>query len=118
MAKLKTATVEAKLREERGNIAAVGRALGVSRRAVHKIVTKSKRLKVVCDECREAMKDDAEASLHKEVLAGGAWAVCCHLKTQAKDRGYTERQELTGPGGDAVAFRIHEASDEFDPDTA
>jgi hypothetical protein len=39
------------------------------------------------------MKDNAESSLYRAVLDGEPWAVCFYCKTQAKDRGYTERVE-------------------------
>jgi hypothetical protein len=48
------------------------------------------------------MKDNAESALYSAVLGGEAWAVCFYLKTQAKDRGYVERQEMTGKDGGAI----------------
>jgi hypothetical protein len=42
---------------------------------------------------RGEMIDTAELSLYNAVLKGEAWAVCFLLKTQAKDRGYTEKHE-------------------------
>jgi hypothetical protein len=50
--------------------------------------------------------DVAEAALDKAVLAGEAWAVQFLLKTQAKDRGYVERQEVTGADGAAIKVRV------------
>jgi predicted transcriptional regulator len=93
MAVLDTDTVAAKLREFTGNMAAVGRALGVTRQAVAKYVSERPELQALQRELREAMKDDAEHSLHKAILAGEGWAVCFFLKTQARERGYVTRQE-------------------------
>jgi hypothetical protein len=92
---LKADLVAAKMLELSGNLAAVARFFGVTRQAVQHYVKARPKLMKVMDDCRESMKDAAESSLYKAVLDGEAWAVCFFLKTQAKDRGYTERQELT-----------------------
>src|SRR4051812_49988692 len=99
MAVLSAEALAPKIREFNGNLAAVGRAFGVTRTAVHLFVQSRPSLLAICRECREAMKDNAESSLYRAVLDGDAWAVCFFLKTQAKDRGYVERQELAGPDG-------------------
>ena len=87
------------IRQHDGNLASVGRALGVHRGTVMRFVRARSSLQDVTDECRETMKDNAESALYKAVLAGESWAVCFFLKTQAKDRGYVERTELAGPEG-------------------
>ena len=85
--------VEAKLRELRGNQAAVARHFGVNRHTINALVRKLPRLRTACQEAREAMKDNAESALQKAVIDGKSWAVQLFLKTQAKDRGYTEKPE-------------------------
>lgn len=60
---------------------------------------------------RERMKDIGELSLFRAVMAGEAWAVCFFLKTQAKDRGYIERQEVTGAGGKPIQQEVKVAID-------
>ncbi len=92
-------TVEAKLHEYSGNLAAVARSFGVTRQAVHDFVRKRPALLAAANDVREGMKDNAESSLTKAVLKGEAWAVCFYLKTQAKDRGYTEKSELDVTSG-------------------
>jgi hypothetical protein len=92
--KLDAARVEEKLHEFHGNFAAVARAFGVVRQTVQSFVSRRPALQAVAQDCREAMKDNAESALYKAVLEGQAWAVCFYLKTQAKDRGYIERQEI------------------------
>jgi hypothetical protein len=99
VAVLKVSEVEAKLRELNGNMAAVARHFGVTRAAVWLCVQKHESLKKAQHDCREGMKDNAESSLYRAILNGEAWAVCFFLKTQAKDRGYVERTEHTGPDG-------------------
>ena len=92
---LTTELVEAKLREVGGNLAAVGRAFGVTRAAVHHFVHKRPKLLAAANDVREGMKDHAESALHRALMKGEAWAVCFFLKCQAKDRGYIERTEST-----------------------
>lgn len=46
------------------------------------------------DQCREDALDVAESALMGAVETGEAWAVCFMLKTQGKERGYVERQEI------------------------
>ena len=105
-------SVTAKLREFNGNMAAAARALGVVRSAVAMFVERHPTLKDVVRDCRESMKDHAESSLHRALLAGEAWAVCFYLKCQAKDRGYIERSEYTGAEGRALLLQIIRGIDE------
>lgn len=102
MAVLKVNEVAEKLREFRGNRAAVGRHFGVSRVAVWKFCQKHASLMEVLDDCRESMKDHAESMLHSQVLAGNERQVRYYLSNQAKDRGYVPRSEHRH-GGDESA---------------
>src|SRR5262245_10242447 len=109
--------VGALLREHDGNMAAVARHYGVTRQAVSQFCASRETLKAIFAECREAMKDTAESSLHRKVREGESWAVCFYLKCQAKDRGYVERTELTGPdGAPLVVPYIEVARPEVKPD--
>ena len=92
--KLTVDGVATQLRKWDGNLAAVGRAFGVTRSAVGNFITDHPELKPVRDEARESVKDDVESVLWREAKSGEAWAVCFFLKTQAKDRGYVERTEF------------------------
>jgi hypothetical protein len=94
MAKLTVETVEAGMKEKSGNLAAVARALGCARQSVWAFVQKHDRLKELAHDLLEAMKDNAESSLHAAILRGEPWAICFFLKCRARDRGYVERQEV------------------------
>jgi len=80
--------------ELQGNLAAVAKRFGVARMSVWDLVQKRPSLQKVVRDCREGIKDIAESALQRAIMAGEAWAVCFFLKTQAKDRGYIERQEI------------------------
>src|SRR5262245_40109355 len=85
--------VEQRIRECRGNLAAVARMYGVARQTVWAYVQSRPLLVEAVQDCRETMLDDAENSLHQAVLRGEPWAVCFYLKCQGKGRGYVERTE-------------------------
>jgi len=94
MRKLTVKAVEASLKEKHGNFAAVARALGVSRVAVWSFVKRHGELQQLVHDLREAMKDNAESKLYAAVLKGEPWALRFFLQTQARDRGYVQRQEV------------------------
>ena len=56
-------------------------------------------VKAALYEARELQKDDAESKLLGLIDAADLGAVKYYLGTQAKDRGYVERQEVTGADG-------------------
>ena len=59
----------------------------------------------VIQECRGELVDLGELALRKAVLNGEPWAVGLVLKTLGKDRGYVERQEITGRDGNELTIR-------------
>ena len=103
------------IRETEGNLAHCARKFGISRTTFNRYVNERATLCHVVTEAREAMKDNVESKLYEKALAGEAWAVCFFLKTQAKDRGYVERQEMTGAEGEPLipitTVRMHEATE-------
>src|SRR5580704_15576304 len=54
------------------------------------------KIKATVQERRGRRIDIAEGKLDQAVLAGEPWAIRMMLLTQAKHRGYVERQEVTG----------------------
>jgi hypothetical protein len=54
---------------------------------------------------KERQKDFVEGKLFSEIKKGNITAIIFYLKTQAKDRGYVERQEVTGADGGAVLVK-------------
>src|SRR5262245_1494375 len=58
------------------------------------------------DAQRGQMVDLAEQKLWESIQNGEAWGITLCLKTLGKDRGYVERQELTGNDGNAVVLRV------------
>lgn len=56
---------------------------------------------------REVKKDFVESKLMKLVEQGDTAATIFSAKTLLKDRGYVERQEITGADGKAVINELH-----------
>ena len=65
---------------------------------------------------KEMVKDTVETSLIVKAKEGESWAVKYYLSTQAKDRGYVERQEYahSGPGGGDLKIVIEYADTNTD----
>lgn len=89
-----------------GNIAHIARSLGVNRATIWKRCNQSPTLMQALTDAREAMIDNAESMLYKKVLEGSTPELLFFLKTQGRNRGYVERQEITGKDGDEVKQRI------------
>lgn len=86
--------IAAAIRKADGNLAAVARKYGVTRQAVRGFVLRHEELKLAAHDSRECLKDEAESALIRAMRDRESWAVCFFLKTQAKDRGYTERADV------------------------
>lgn len=102
MAVLKVKEVRESLEKWKGNMAAVGRAFGVTRQAVWLFCDKHEGLKEYQRELREEFVDNVESGLYKNAISGNVAAQIFILKTLGKDRGYVERQEVAGAGGGPV----------------
>ena len=123
MTVLKADLLAVEIPKHHGNLAAVGRALGVTRSAVHRYVQKRPALLAMARDQRETMKDHAESALFRQVIAGEAWAVCFFLKTQARDRGYGTKVVVAGDPHQPLVHRLVDkeyevGSNGFDPNDA
>lgn len=52
------------------------------------------------DDIKELQKDFAESLILKKMKEGDTTMIIFYAKTQMKDRGYTERREITGKDGE------------------
>ena len=55
---------------------------------------------------RGEVVDIAEQKLRQAILNGEPWAIALALRTIGKERGYTERQEVTGAEGGPIVLRV------------
>ncbi len=93
------------LGKKAGNITAACKAAKVARRHFYAWTEADGEFAAAVQDVKESLKDFAESKLQEAIGRGESWAVCFFLKCQAKDRGYVERVEATGPGGGPVAMR-------------
>ena len=95
-------------KEGRGKTTIIAHILGCSAETVRNYAKRYKTVANAIEEARHTFKtglcDKAELKLEEAVMDGKAWAVRYALSTQAKDRGYIERQEqeITGAGGGPI----------------
>jgi hypothetical protein len=99
----------------KGMVYVAARKLECSAQTVYTYAEKYPAVKEAMKQERGLMVDIAEIALYKAVQNGEPWAVSLTLKTIGKDRGYTERQEITGADGGPLNVRvedIHNLSDD------
>jgi hypothetical protein len=96
----------AALEESHGLIAPAARALGCSRDTIRSYIEEYPEVARAKEDMREVVKDIGENGLIAAAKRGEPWAICFLLKCLAKDRGFVEKAEITGPGGGPVTIRL------------
>ena len=86
------------IHEARGMLSTAADRLGVTRKAVYDAVHRSADVAQALDRGTERTKDFAESALYLRMGRGDVAAIIFYLKTQAKDRGYIERQQVEHSG--------------------
>jgi transposase len=101
MAKQKYTTkqIEIALRESGGFITHAAKKLGCHYETVLNYLRRSQKLRQVRREIEESYLDLGEIELLKKIKKGDLGAICFYLKCKGKNRGYIERQEITGAEG-------------------
>lgn len=77
-----------------GNIGVIARRLGVSRTTVYSYLNEWATAQKAVDEGRELLKDFAEGKIAQHISEGNVTMLIFYAKTQMKDRGYIERQDI------------------------
>jgi DNA-binding transcriptional MerR regulator len=94
------------LEQSKGLKAPAARALGCSRDTIRTYLEEYTAVAQAKLDQREAVTDMAENALYAAILRGEAWAICFYLKCMAKDRGYVEKAEISGPGGKPISIKL------------
>lgn len=76
--------------------------LGCSPNTVRGYISRYPTVAASKHQATEGMLDIAEAKLFQAIANGEAWGVIFYLKCKGKQRGYIERQEITGADGSPV----------------
>ena len=88
------------LKATNGLVSLAAKRVGCS---VPTIYSRAKKVKAIHDaiwECRDELIDIAELALRSCLTKQEPWAIALVLKTLGKERGYVERQEVTGADGE------------------
>ena len=101
-----TAEIIAALNTGNGYVSKVASILKVSPRTVYNYRDKYPSVADAWEAIRESRHDFVENALHKAISEGNVTAIIFYLKTQAKERGYVERQEITGKDGDVIRVTL------------
>jgi hypothetical protein len=96
------------LKESGGILSPAAKAVNLSPSTMSRRVSSSPKLKALVDKLKEQNVDVAESKLLEKIAEGNMSAVIFYLKTQAKDRGYIERQEQTGKDGKAMQVEMRD----------
>lgn len=91
-----------------GLLAAVARDLSISRQTAYRYTKNYPTVAAAVHDEREEMIDIAEKGLVQAVQRGNIVAIMFLLKTIGKERGYVDRQEVTGADGGPVTIKTIE----------
>lgn len=101
-----------------GNISISCEASGISRQTYYNWVKRDSDFAQECRDIEERNLDLAEMKLLSAIREGKTAELLFYLKTKGKQRGYVERQEITGAEGQKLfEVRIIDTSDENESNT-
>jgi hypothetical protein len=94
------------LKKHQGLAALAADSLGVHVQTIYNYRDKYPTVADTIKHLREKRKDVVEGKLWSRINSDDTTAIIFFLKTQAKDRGYVERQEITGAEEDNREIKI------------
>jgi len=94
---IKKAVLES-LEKSLGVVTTAVKQAGIARSTFYEWL-KDPEFKKAVEDIQNIALDFAESQLHKQIRDGNTSATIFYLKTKGKNRGYVERQELTGANG-------------------
>ena len=89
-----------------GIVSAVAEALQVDVRTVQRWKARSRKVAKMFEDVHFARLDLAEAELIKAIKRGSVAAMIFYLKCHGKQRGWVERQEISGPEGGSIQIHV------------
>jgi len=94
------------IRKSQGLLTLASKSSGIGYRTIVQYVADFPSVKEAAIEAKEHMIDFAESKLYQNIQSGDNTAIIFYLKTQAKHRGYIERAEVSGIGGEPIRYEI------------
>jgi hypothetical protein len=101
----KKAILEA-LEKSLGVVTTSCKKVGIGRTQFYNWLNDDNEFRTKVDDIQNVALDFAESQLHKQIGDGNTSATIFYLKTKGKNRGYVERQEITGAEGMPTNFQI------------
>lgn len=94
------------LTDTRGMVYVAAKQLKCSPTTILKRLEKSAKLRAIKEAESELFLDTAELKLQQAVTNSEPWSIKYALSTKGKNRGYTERTEITGADGGPHVHKI------------
>lgn len=95
-----------------GIVSLIARRLNCTRQTVYNWMKEYPELAAAIQDEKEKIKDLAEGGLYALIKDKNLGAIIFYLKTQAKDRGYTEQVGVSTPPGESLTVKIvHETQE-------
>lgn len=101
----KKAIIEA-LEKSLGVVTTACKNVGIGRTQFYNWLKQDEDFAASVEDIQNIALDFAESQLHKQIGDGNTSATIFYLKTKGKNRGYIERQEITGADGMPTNFQI------------
>ena len=94
------------LTQAKGFVSVAARNLGCTDQTVRNYIERYAACKQAVTDAREAMIDYAEGKLYQNIQNNDTVSILFFLKSQAKQRGYVERTEVTGANGNDMRIKL------------
>lgn len=92
------------LKATRGMVYLAAERLGCSHELIYDRIRTDPAVKEMVEHLAGQVNDITEGKLFEAIENGEPWAIRFRLSQKAKDRGYGEKVELTGPGEGPLRF--------------
>ena len=90
------------LTKSRGLVSLAAQMVGCGVTTIYDHMERNPEVAKAAQQATSAMLDVTEARLFQAINDGQSWAIMFYLARKGKERGYSERQELTGANGGPV----------------
>ena len=94
------------LEQSLGVVTVACKKADVPRSTFYKWINEDEAFAIAVNDIENIALDFAESQLHSQIGNGNTSATIFYLKTKGKNRGYIERQEITGADGMPTNFQI------------
>jgi|TARA_R110000765_G_scaffold122996_1_gene219776 hypothetical protein len=94
------------LEQSLGVVTVACKKADIPRSTFYKWINEDEAFAIAVNDIENIALDFAESQLHSQIGNGNTSATIFYLKTKGKNRGYIERQEITGADGMPTNFQI------------